>query len=174
MEKTRGNKMKRILNATVLSTLMLSAFATQAVQRDITVTATVDPAVDITLADGSALPSAVTMDYNVITGLQPITKNVKLWSNSTSKNLTIALANSPTLSSSSSTSSVPLTVKFNGSALTTTATTLTYANYFPNGTANGSLAFPLVIAPTTAGVLTDAGSYTGTVSLIVQQATTSS
>ncbi|MBF7979198.1 MULTISPECIES: CS1 type fimbrial major subunit [Rahnella] len=161
--------MKHIFKTTLLSALLLSAFATQAVQRNITVTAVVDPTVDMTLADGSALPDALTMEYNVVTGLQPISQQVKLWTNSTTANLNISLASAVNLASG--TTQVPLTVKLDGKTLTTTATALTYATYFPNGNTTGSLAVPLEISQTTAGALKTAGTYTGTVGLVLAQAT---
>jgi hypothetical protein len=57
--------------------------------------------------------------------------------------------------------------------ITTTATSLTYASLFPAGTENGSSVLPLKIAPATVAPLAT-GSYSGVVSLLITQATTSS
>lgn len=163
--------MKKNLSYLLLSAAILTFTSAHAVTRDITVTASIDPTVDITLADGTALPDTIAMQYLPGTGLSSVSKDVKLWSNSTTANLTIALASSPALSAPTASTTIPLSVKLNGTLLSTAASTLTYATYFPNGIVNGSITIPLEISQATKGIVTAAGNYSGTVSLVLAQAT---
>lgn len=165
--------MKKILSYSLLSAAILTFASAHAVTRNITVTASIDPTVDITLSDSTALPDTIAMQYLPGSGLATVSKDVKLWSNSTTANLTIALASSPALSSSTTNTTIPLTVTLDGNELTTTNTTLTYATYFPNGITNGSITVPLAISQKTKGVVSAAGEYSGTVSLVLSQATSS-
>lgn len=165
--------MKKILSCSLLSAAMLTFTSAHAVTKNITVTASIDPTVDITLADGTVLPDTIAMQYVVGSGLGTVSKDVKLWSNSTTADLNVALASSPELSASTTTTTIPLTVTLNGTALSTTKSTLSYATYFPNGITNGSITIPLAISQTTKGVVSTAGEYSGTVSLILSQATSS-
>ncbi|WP_252120395.1 CS1 type fimbrial major subunit [Symbiopectobacterium purcellii] len=140
--------------------------------RDITVTASIDPTVDITLSDGTALPDTIAMSYLPSHGLNSVSRSVKLWSNSATADLTIALAtSSPSLSAPTTTTTIPLTVTLNGIELNTASSKLEFAEYFPNGITNGSITIPLVISQTTKGVVSTAGDYSGTVSLVLAQAT---
>jgi len=163
--------MKKILRYSLLSAAILTFTSVHAVTRNINITATIDPTVDITLADGTALPDTIAMQYLPGSGLAAVSRDVKLWSNSTTSNLTVALANSPVLSAPTATTTIPLSVTLNGTALSTTKSTLTYATYFPNGITNGSITIPLTISQATQGVVTTAGDYSGTVSLVLAQAT---
>lgn len=165
--------MKKILSYSLLSAAILTFTSAHAVTRNINITATIDPTVDITLADGSALPDTIAMQYMPGLGLATVSTDVKLWSNSTAKNLTVALASSPVLSAPTATTTIPLSVTLNGTALSTASSALTYATYFPNGITNGSITIPLSISQATKGVATTAGDYSGTVSLVLAQATSS-
>lgn len=150
---------------------LAAAFSVNAVQRDITVTADIDPTVDITLADGSSLPSSIAMQYLPGKGLAAHKEMIKFWSNTADRALNISLANTPSLTDANGANPIPLSVSVNGTKLTTTATSLDYATTFPSGIENGSSTMPLVISQTTPGVVTAAGTYTGIVSLVVTQAT---
>ncbi len=165
--------MKKILSCSLLSALMLTFTSAHAVTKNINVTATIDPTVDITLADGTVLPDTIDMQYLPGSGLATVSKDVKLWSNSTTNDLTIALAGSPELRASTTDTTIPLSVTLNGAALSTTKSTLTYNTYFPNGITNGSITIPLAISQATKGAVATAGNYSGTVSLILAQATSS-
>ncbi|MNE70475.1 CS1 type fimbrial major subunit [compost metagenome] len=70
---------------------------------------------------------------------------------------------------------IPLTVSYNGKALTTAVTkdsTLEPAVLFPNGRLDGgSVPFDLVIAQSTPGLVTTSGSYQGVVSLVLNTST---
>ncbi|MBY4672336.1 cable pilus major pilin CblA [Burkholderia multivorans] len=146
----------------------MSAFA---VQKDITVTATIDPTLEILSADGSALPSSVTMAYMPGKGLQAKEVMTKIYSNDKSKDLQVRLANEVTLTNQTSPGAapVPLSVKFGGQEITTAATTLKSAELFPGDLAEGSHSVALSISQKTVGTVADAGIYQGVLSLIVTQ-----
>lgn len=163
--------MKMLPKMALCSATMLTAFVANAFEADITVTADIDPTVSITGGDGTALPDTLPMLYKPGRGLDPIDKPIKLWSNTTDKNLTVALASSPQLTSPDATKNIPLSVSLDGKALTTTATTFEYKSTFPSGITNGSRVMPLVISQTTREAVTEQGKYSGLVSLIVAQAT---
>uniref|UniRef100_UPI003019344C CS1 type fimbrial major subunit n=1 Tax=Cedecea sp. MMO-103 TaxID=3081238 RepID=UPI003019344C len=55
--------MKTQIKVISFVSVLVTAFSVNAVQRDITVTANIDPTVDVTLADGSPLPSSIAMQY---------------------------------------------------------------------------------------------------------------
>ncbi|MBF4114182.1 CS1 type fimbrial major subunit [Enterobacter cloacae] len=154
-----------------LVSVLATAFSVNAVQRDITVTADIDPTVDVTLADGSPLPSSIAMQYLPGKGLAAHKENIKFWSNTPDRALNVSLANTPSLTDANGANPIPLSVSVNGKTLSTTATSLAYATTFPSGIANGSSTMPLVISQTTPGVVSEAGTYTGIVSLVVTQAT---
>lgn len=150
---------------------LIAAFSVSAVQRDITVTASIDPTVDVTRADGSALPGAVEMQYLPGKGLQAYQEQIKFWSNTENRALNVSLVSAPSLTDVAGANAIPLSVSINGQALSTTATSFAYATTFPGGVTNGSSAMPLVIAQKTPGVITSpAGTYSGVVSLVVTQA----
>ena len=166
--------MKNNLKTVIGAAAIMAAFSASAIQRDITVTADIDTTVDVTLADGSALPASVAMQYLPGKGLGAYKQNIKFWSNAVNKDLNISLASSPLLTDASGGNAIPLSVSVNGTALTTTAAALTYASLFPAGITNGSATVPLVISQTTQQAVTASGKYSGIVSLVVTQATTSS
>lgn len=158
---------KTVLGAAVL----IAAFGASAAQRDITVTADIDSSVDVTLADGSALPASVAMQYLPGKGLGAYKENIKFWSNADKKDLNISLASSPSLTDASGGNAIPLSVTVNGAAVTTTASTLAFATLFPSGSiASGSSTMPLVISQKTPGTIATSGKYSGIVSLVVTQA----
>ncbi|UAN54640.1 fimbrial protein (plasmid) [Serratia sp. JSRIV002] len=151
---------------------LIAAFSASAVQRDITVTASIDPSIEVTKADGSPLPAAVEMQYLPGKGLQPYQQQIKFWSNMEDRALNVSLASEPSLIDRAGANPIPLSISVNGQTLTTSATSFAYATTFPGGLTNGSSAMPLVIAQKTPGVITSpAGTYSGIVSLVVTQAT---
>lgn len=167
--------MKNFVKATILSMLLASAFSSQATENNITVQATVDPTVSLTLADGSALPSTVTMQYQAGRGLVAYRNNVKLWSNDATKNLQINLGAVPKLTDQNGANPIELAVSLNGVTLSATASTFTAASLFPDGkNTNGSTSFPLVISQKTLAPVTAAGNYSGVVNIVVTQATSGS
>lgn len=163
--------MKTQIKVISLVSVLATAFGVNAVQRDITVTADIDPTVDITLADSSPLPSSIAMQYLPGKGLAAHKENIKFWSNTADRALNVSLANTPSLTDANGANPINLSVSINGKALTTSATSFDYATTFPSGIANGSSTMPLVISQAQPGEVTAAGTYTGMVSLVVTQAT---
>jgi hypothetical protein len=163
--------MKTQIKVISLVSVLAVAFSVNAVQRDITVTANIDPTVDVTLADGSPLPSSIAMQYLPGKGLAAHKENIKFWSNTADRALNVSLANTPSLTDANGANPIPLSVSVNGKTLSTTTTSLAYATTFPSGIENGSSTMPLVISQTSPGAVSAAGTYTGIVSLVVTQAT---
>ena len=163
--------MKSNFKTLIGAAALIAAFGAGAVQRDITVTADIDSTIDVTQADGSALPSSVTMQYLPGKGLNAYRQSIKFWSNAADRNLNISLATSPSLTDINGANPIPLSVTVNDTAVTTTASTLTFASLFPAGITNGSSAVPLVISQTNPGSTVASGRYSGIVSLVVTQAT---
>lgn len=164
--------MKRNFKIALAAANLVAAFSASAAQRDITVTANIDPTVDVTKADGSALPAAVQMQYLPSRGLQSYQEQIKFWSNTEGRALNVSLISEPSLTDGAGANAIPLSVSINGKALSTAATSLPYATTFPAGVTNGSSAMPLVIAQKKPEVIIAAGNYSGVVSLVVTQATT--
>ena len=163
--------MKAKLKVLIGAVGLLSAIAAQAYQADIQVNANIDPTASLTLSDGSALPSSVTMNYTPQGGLAAYKNNIKIWSNA-ALDMNVSLGNDAQLVDSTGNNNIPLTVSLNGTTLTTANSVLNYSKLFPNGIANGSLPLQLIIKQTTPTEAVIAGQYSGTISLIVSQATT--
>lgn len=167
----------KLMSKSVITALglacVLSSTSVLAVQKDILVTAAVDPSLLVTLADGSDLPSTVDLKYKPGNGLEAYKEQIKFWSNAVDKDLKVRLVAAPSLTDETGKNSIPLAVSLNGNVLSVTETSLPYNTTFPTGIANGSAAMPFSIyqSNTTEPV---AGNYSGTVSLIVTQSTTTS
>lgn len=166
--------MKFVMKCVAVAVMGLSLNA-MAVQKDITINANVDPSLDMTLSDAQPLPESVSMQYIPGNGLAAYTMQAKIWSNEYS-DVKIKLVNDVMLyDRAGSTTTVPMTISYGGSALTTTDTTLAKTTLFPGGEASiaqGSVAQELKFTQKTPGVLA-AGNYTGVVSIYLSQATTS-
>ncbi|KAJ9432584.1 MULTISPECIES: CS1 type fimbrial major subunit [Enterobacterales] len=167
--------MQKLIKPLVIAAALTAVFNAQAVQKDITVNANVDSTVDMTQADGTALPGTINMQYIPGRGLSTYSLDTKIWSNSQTANINVALVSAAQLNNTVTGTAVPLTVTLGADLkpITTTNTPLTYASLFPAGTANGSSVLPLKISQTTQGVLAT-GTYSGVISLLITQATTQS
>jgi len=162
--------MKKSIKPLLVVSIMAAAFATQAVQKDITVNANVDASIDITQPDNTALPSSINMQYLPGKGLTPFNINTKVWSNSDKAGLNIRLLRATSLADVNGANTIPLTVSLGGKVLSTTNQLLDAATLFPAGIENGSDVLPLRFSQTKqAPVATE--TYSGIVSLIVTQAT---
>lgn len=148
----------------------LMAMSAHAVQKDITVTATVDATLEMLSADGSALPTTMQMQYLPGVGLQPAVVNTKIFTNDKARDLQIRLASSPSLTNQTNpgANSASLKVELGGNEVTTTASTLTASTIFPGDAKEGSIVLPLSIAQSSPQTL-DTGSYQGLVSLVLTQ-----
>lgn len=166
--------MKSIISKSLLALAMVSVMGSaMAVQKDITVTANVDAALDMTQVDNSALPKNVDMQYIPGTGLVPYQLQTKIWANDATKDVMMQLTSDAVLVNSLGGTTVPMTVSWGGKALSTTAITLGAKELFPDAATalqTGSVAKTLQIAQTKQETLTT-GSYQGVVSIYLYQAT---
>ncbi|EQA0896761.1 fimbrial protein [Escherichia coli] len=165
--------MKKVFAKSLLVAAMFSvAGSAFAVQKDITVTANVDAALDMTQTDNTALPKAVEMQYLPGQGLQSYQLMTKIWSNDTTKDVKMQLVSPAQLVQSVDASKiVPLTVTWGGEVIAAdAATTFTATEIFASdAVTNGSLAKPLMFSQTTKGIL-ETGIYRGVVSIYLSQA----
>lgn len=166
--------MKSLISKTLTAVAMVSVMGSaMAVQKDITVTANVDAALDMTQVDNSALPKSVDMQYIPGTGLVPYQLQTKIWANDTAKDVMMQLTSDAVLVNSLGGATVPMSVSWGGAALSTTAVTLKAAELFPNpdtALQTGSIAKTLQIAQAKQEPLAT-GTYQGVVSIYLYQAT---
>lgn len=164
--------MKKVFAKSLLVAAMFSvAGSALAGQKDITVTANVDAALDMTQTDNTALPKAVEMQYLPGQGLQSYQLMTKIWSNDVTKDVKMQLVSPAQLVQSLDASKiVPLTVTWGGEEIKAdAATTFTATKIFASDAlTNGSLAKNLMFAQTTKGVL-ETGIYRGVVSIYLSQ-----
>ena len=163
------------MNAVMKSVIAAIAFGVAvnafAVEKDITVNATVDSTLDMTLSDGQPLPSSVDMQYPPGVGLASTILETKIWSNDAAKDIKASLAATPVLTNTTGEGSVGLAVKLGSQAITPAPATLSAIALFPTGEVDqGSVTLPLEILPATTAPLAS-GNYTGMVSLILAQDT---
>ncbi|ENR9725065.1 fimbrial protein [Klebsiella aerogenes] len=169
--------MKKLYVFAPAALMAFVSLSSLAVQKDITITADIDPTIELLQSDGTPLPSALKMTYLPGVGLLKQTLSTKIFTNDPAKNVEMRLLTSPVLASTTkpTAKSIPLSVSYNGKVLTTAVTadsTLKAAELFPNGRLdNGSVPFDLVIAQATPAVVTESGSYQGVVSLVLNTAT---
>ena len=118
--------MKKVFAKSLMVAAMFSvAGSALAVQKDITVTANVDAALDMTQTDNTALPKAVEMQYLPGQGLQSYQLMTKIWSNDTTKDVKMQLVSPAQLVQSLDASKiVPLTVTWGGEEIKADAATL--------------------------------------------------
>lgn len=158
---------QKLAVVTLASLFSLSAFA---VQKDITVTADIDPTVELLQADGTALPQSLKMTYLPGVGLLDQKISTKIYTNDANKAVQVRLLAEPNLLAVTNPSApaIPLGVKFNGTSLTTTATQITAAALFPAGLIDtGSVPMDLVISQKKQEAVKQSGSYQGVVSLVL-------
>ncbi|VEB99022.1 Colonization factor antigen I subunit B [Cedecea lapagei] len=163
--------MRKYINPLMIAAAMATSVNVLAVQKDITVNASVDPELDITQADNTPLPASIDMQYLPGRGLESYRVNTKIWSNSAASNVKARLVSAAKLSNSEGAESVPLTVRLGDKTLTTADVEFTGTELFPGNIENGSAVLPMTISQTTKGAL-KTGQYSGVVSLMLTQATT--
>lgn len=168
--------MKSVISKSLLALAMVSVMGSaMAVQKDITVTANVDAALDMTQFDNSALPKNVDMQYIPGTGLVPYQLQTKIWANDVTKDVMMQLTSDAVLFNSLGGTTVPMTVSWGGEALSTTAITLAATELFPDATTalkTGSVARTLQIAQKAQEPLAT-GTYQGVVSIYLYQSAAS-
>jgi hypothetical protein len=146
-----------------------SAFA---VTKNITVTANVDTALEMSQPDGSALPDSLEMVYRPGQGLVRLEQMTKIFTNDDTKNLEIRLVNTPELIENSGAMpiKVPLTVKYMDKPLSSTPTTLDASEVYAAGVTGESVQIPLHIEQTRSAELVKSGVYRGLVTLALVHA----
>ncbi|MGE1153876.1 CS1 type fimbrial major subunit [Pseudomonas kitaguniensis] len=154
----------------VLVASSLFAVSSQAAETNITVTATVDPTLSLTQADGTAIPKSLEMTYIPGKGLSDYTLPTKLFTNDTTKNILMRLSSTPSLVNAvNSSQTVPLTVSFGGNALSAANDMTINASNIVWDTNGGSPSTDLTIHQTTQAPLSAAGQYSGTVGIVITQ-----
>ncbi|ELE6820437.1 fimbrial protein [Escherichia coli] len=168
-------KLNKIIGALVLSSTFFSMGASAA-EKNITVTASVDPTIDLMQSDGTALPSAVNIAY--LLGekrFESARINTQVHTNDKTKGIQIKLANDNVVMTNLSDPSktIPLEVSFAGTKLSTAATSFTadQLNFGAAGVETVSATQELVInAGSTQQNNIVAGNYQGLVSIVLTQA----
>lgn len=167
-------KLKKTISAMALATLFATMGAS-AVEKNITVTASVDPTIDLLQSDGSALPTSVALTYS------PAAKNFEVYSldtavhtNDSTKGVVVKLSAEPVLSNTlEPTDQIPMTVTWGGTELSTTDYTFdaNTLNFGAGGVEGVSSTQQLMIHADTQGTAPSAGNYQGVVSIILTQST---
>ena len=163
--------MRNYIKPLMIVAAMASSFSALAIQKDITVNASVDSQLDMTQADNTPLPASSDMQYRPGRGLESYRLNTKVWSNSATSNVKVRLVSAAKLTNMDGDETVPMTVILGDKTLSTTDAEFTGTELFPGSIENGSAVLPLTISQTTKGIL-KTGQYSGVVSLMLTQATT--
>jgi fructoselysine-6-P-deglycase FrlB-like protein len=93
-----------------------------------------------------------------------------VWSNSATSNVKVRLVSAAKLANADGAETIPMTVKLGDKTLSTADVEYRYRTV-PGSIENGSAVLPLTISQTTKGIL-KTGQYSGVVSLMLTQATT--
>nr|3F84_A Chain A, CFA/I fimbrial subunit B [Escherichia coli]3F84_B Chain B, CFA/I fimbrial subunit B [Escherichia coli] len=157
----------------VVSLVMTLGSDNKQVEKNITVTASVDPVIELLQADGNALPSAVKLAYSPASKtFESYRVMTQVHTNDATKKVIVKLADTPQLTDVlNSTVQMPISVSWGGQVLSTTAKEFEAAalGYSASGVNGVSSSQELVIsaAPKTAGTAPTAGNYSGVVSLVM-------
>ena len=163
--------MRNYIKPLMIVAAMASSFSALAIQKDITVNASVDSQLDMTQADNTPLPASIDMQYLPGRGLESYRLNTKVWSNSPTSNVKVRLETAAKHTNKDGDETLPMTVILGDKTLSTTDAEFTGTELFPGSIENGSAVLPLTISQTTKGIL-KTGQYSGVVSLMLTQATT--
>jgi len=164
--------MKVITTLTLLSSLFAtSALAAEAI---ITVTTNIDPTLELRNADGSLLAPNQTMGYTPGVGLDGINLPTRIFTNDTTKAISMRLQAAPQMVHLSNTAAAPIDLKvsFNNIELKTTDTEFSAESLYSNATGTGSSAIlPLKIEQKNHTTINTSGTYQGMVQLVMAQKT---
>ena len=145
--------MRNYIKPLMIVAAMASSFSALAIQKDITVNASVDSQLDMTQADNTPLPASIDMQYLPGRGLESYRLNTKVWSNSATSNVKVRLVSAAKLTNMDGDETVPMTVILGDKTLSTTDAEFTGTELFPGSIENGSAVLPLTISQTTKGIL---------------------
>jgi hypothetical protein len=149
-----------------------AALSVHAAEAHITVWANVDPTLSLLKADGSALPDAVQLPYRAGQGLSSWSERVRVFSNDTSLDVDVRLAEPAVLMpkvTAGGAVDVPLAVTLNGRELGLAPIAFTSDQLFQGAIPGASIEMPLTVAQATPGPIAAAGLYDGPVSLVLVQ-----
>lgn len=165
--------MNPIIKHTALAlALCTTALSAQAAEAHITVWANVDPTLSLLKADGSALPDAVQLPYRAGQGLSSWTERVRVFSNDTTLDIDVRLAEPAVLVprvAAAGAVEVPLRVTLNGRELGIAPIDFTADQLFQGAIPGASIEMPLTVAQAVVAPITAAGLYDGPVSLVMAQ-----
>lgn len=157
-----------------MAAFMAVTSAASAVEKRITVLANIDPSLEMTQSDGSALPTSITMNYNPVNGIRDSDIYTKLVSNSPNQDITMSLLTPAVLTNNwDPDKTIPLTVTYNDMPVTTTpwppGQGLKATEAFTDATGISKSMVLRISAPNTDNLTM--GTYQGDVSILVQHMT---
>ncbi|EGO6101172.1 CS19 fimbria major subunit CsdA [Escherichia coli] len=165
-------KLKKTIGAMAMATLF-ATMAASAVEKNITVRASVDPKLDLLQADGTSLPDSIALTYSSASNnFEVYSLNTAIHTNDKTKAVVVKLSAPAVLSNIMKPSSqIPMKVTLGGKTLSTAdaefaADTL---NFGASGVENVSSVQQLTIHAEAAPP--EAGNYQGVISLIMTQKT---
>lgn len=165
--------MNPIIKHTALAlALFTTALSAHAAEAHITVWANVDPTLSLLKADGSALPDAVQLPYRAGQGLSSWTERVRVFSNDTTLDIDVRLAEPALLVprvAAAGAVEVPLRVTLNGRELGIAPIDFTADQLFQGAIPGAWIEMPLTVAQAVVAPITAAGLYDGPVSLVMAQ-----
>ncbi len=167
-------KLKKTIGTIALATLFATMGAS-AVEKNITVTASVDPSIDLLQSDGSDLPTSVALTYSpAAKNFEPYSLNTVVHTNDSAKGVVVKLSAEPVLTNIlDSNNQIPMTVTWGGNKLSTNDSHFQsdVLNFNATGVEGISSTQQLVIHAETQGNEPIAGNYQGVVSIILTQST---
>ncbi|CUR68080.1 MULTISPECIES: CS1 type fimbrial major subunit [Pseudomonadota] len=171
-------KFKKTIYAAALLGALASSAAMADTYKEITVTAKVDPTLDLQMSDMTKLPDNVTMLYDPAHGLHPVKLTTRLLTNKSATGehalggINIRLNGDANLQLNGATSNtVPLTITYAGKKLSKTDTLISKDDLQmgSDGKAHASKPLELQISQATQAVISPAGDYSGVVGLILSE-----
>ena len=164
-------KMKKTIGA-IAFTAFFASMGASAVEKNITVTASVDPTIDLLQADGKALPNAISLTYSpAAKGFEPYTLPTAVHTNDDTKGVVVKLSTDPKLTNIlQPNTQIPMSVTLGGKTLTTAAQTFTADEMNVGATGMSSISSVKDLVIQAQQQATAAGNYQGVVSIILTQA----
>ncbi|MED8995629.1 CS1 type fimbrial major subunit [Escherichia coli] len=167
-------KLKKTIGTIALATLFATMGAS-AVEKNITVTASVDPSIDLLQSDGSDLPTSVALTYSpAAKNFEPYSLNTVVHTNDSAKGVVVKLSAEPVLTNIlDSNDQIPMTVTWGGETLSTADFTFDAdtLNFNATGVDGVSSTQQLMIHADTQGIAPQAGNFQGVVSIVLTQST---
>ena len=99
--------MRKYFKPLMIVAAMTTSVSALAIQKDITVNASVDSQLDMTQADNTPLPASIDMQYLPGRGLESYRLNTKVWSNSATSNVKVRLVSAAKLANADGAETIP-------------------------------------------------------------------